>query len=1046
MDFSSPLFIKYAILACALLFSCIFYGASSSPCHSGDLVALRNFAGTLTNGSILLSWPGDDACCLWDGVCCSQDSNAASNLSRVTHLLLPNRGLEGSISPALSNLDELLSLDLSSNLLSGSIPLELSLLRRLNHLDLSHNALSGPVTAISAINTLQSLKLSSNFFKASLTDLGVDLLNLIYLNISNNSFYGSLTPSICIGSTLIQVADISMNSFSGELDGNIFSNCSASLKELNLGSNFLTGSLPDSLFDLISLQMLSLSFNNFSCGLSERLNKLSELRRLIISGNRFSGELPDVFGNLSMLEQLIADSNSFSGELPRSVGDCFKLKYLDLRNNSLTGSINIDFSGLTLLTTLDLASNNFEGDLPSSLCNCQQLRILSFAKNRLSGEIPKEYAKLESLSFVSLSNNSFHDVSGAMAVFQSCKNLSALILTKNFHGELIPELSYDFRNLSILALGNCALFGKIPFWLTNCINLQVLDLSWNHLSGTIPPWMGRFDRLIYLDISNNSLSGKIPKSFTELKSLKLIHAYINPNSMSEPLYVKHNRSVGGLQYNQISGFPPAIYLNDNEINGTIWPEFGQLKALHVLDLSNNHITGTIPETISNMQNLEILDLSSNALNGTIPSSLSKLTFLSKFNVAHNNLHGEIPTGGQFFSFSNSSFEGNPGLCRASDPCIESSVGVGRTRELPAGIGSRIGKSTILGIIISVAIGIVVLLGVILLNLSSKEVGGQGEVEDEVEEGSRRSFGSTSKMVLFFQGSDSKDLTINDLLRATNGFDQANIIGCGGFGLVYKAYLPDGTKAAIKKLTGDCGQMEREFRAEVEALSRAQHKNLVSLKGYCRYGDDRLLIYSFMENGSLDYWLHERMDGGCLLSWKTRLKIAQGSARGLQYLHKVCQPNIIHRDVKSSNILLDERFEAHLADFGLSRLIRPHDTHVTTELVGTLGYIPPEYSQTLIATPKGDVFSFGVVIMELLTGRRPVDVCKGKGCRNLVSWVFQMRGEGKVEMVFDETMWRKEDEDELMRVLHIAFSCVSADPKQRPSIDEVVLLLDRVGSD
>lgn len=202
----------------------------------------------------------------------------------------------------------------------------------------------------------------------------------------------------------------------------------------------------------------------------------------------------------------------------------------------------------------------------------------------------------------------------------------------------------------------------------------------------------------------------------------------------------------------------------------------------------------------------------------------------------------------------------------------------------------------------------------------------------------------------------------------------------------------------------------------------------------------------MENGSLDYWLHEKMDGASLLQWKTRLRIARGSARGLEHLHRVCQPNIIHRDVKSSNILLDERFEAHLADFGLSRLMRPYDTHVTTELVGTLGYIPPEYSQTLMATLKGDVFSFGVVVLELLTGRRPVDVCKGRGCRNLVSWVIQMKTEGKEEKVFDDVIWRKEHEKEMMMVLDVACRCVCSDPKQRPSIDQVVLWLDRVGSD
>ncbi|CAA6671990.1 unnamed protein product [Spirodela intermedia] len=306
-------------------------------------------------------------------------------------------------------------------------------------------------------------------------------------------------------------------------------------------------------------------------------------------------------------------------------------------------------------------------------------------------------------------------------------------------------------------------------------------------------------------------------------------------------------------------------------------------------------------------------------------------------------------------------------------------------------------------------------------------------EAGLEEGTNRtSDPAGSKLVLFFHSSGSKELTISDLLRSTNNFDQANIIGCGGFGLVYKSSLPDGTQAAIKRLSSDCGQMEREFQAEVEALSRAQHKNLVSLKGYCKFGHDRLLIYSYMENGA---WTT-----GCTRG----LRIALGAARGLAYLHTICDPNIIHRDVKSSNILLDESFEAHLADFGLSRLICPYDTHVTTDLVGTLGYIPPEYAQTLTATLKGDVYSFGIVLLELLTGRRPVDVCRAKGSRDLVSWVLQMKSEGKVEQVFDPLIWSKSLERQLRAVLVTACKCISVDPRSRPSIEEVVSWLDGAG--
>ncbi|ONK74924.1 uncharacterized protein A4U43_C03F11510 [Asparagus officinalis] len=1011
-------------------------------CDPSDLVALQSFVSNLSNGSIVSTWSAETPCCNWVGVYCNKSSD------RVTKLSLSGLGLVGSISGSLGNLTQLKSLDLSRNSLAGGVPIQLGNLVNVQVLNLSYNGLWGHVTALGSMQALEWLDLSSNSFNGSFSDFSLGLPNLSFFNISNNSMSGSIGSDICIGSKSIRVIDFSMNFFSGSLAGDMFANCGGSLKELYLGFNSLSGNLPAELFELVSLEKLSLEFNEFLGGLGENLSNLSSLRSLILSENRFSGPIPDVFGNLTMLEKLIAPSNSFSGDIPNSLSLCSVLRELDLRNNSLVGHLDLDFSSLPLLTSLDLASNFLEGSLPVSLSTCSKLETLSLAKNGLSGEIPTEFGNLESLSFLSLSNNSFHNIASALAVLRQCKNLTTLILTKNFNGEEVPEFSIEFPHLQILAFGNCALHGEIPIWLMSCKKLQVLDLSWNRFHGRIPSWIGQLENLIYLDISNNSLTGEIPKSLTQLKSLSLANSFTNGSSIVMPLYVKRNESVLGLQYNQVSSFPPSLYLNDNGINGSIWPEFGKLKALHVLDLSRNNISGIIPDTISEMENLEILDLSCNDLNGSIPQSLSKLTFLSKFSVAHNHLEGEIPTGGQFFSFSNSSFEGNLGLCRGPDTCNKTKEIIGMTPEISSKMNGRVGRKSVLGITISISVGIVVLFIVLLLNLSKKEaIDPTNEEDEEIEEGAFRPSDSGSKLVLFFQNSDSnKELTISDLLKSTNNFDQANIIGCGGFGLVYKAYLPNGTKTAIKRLSGDCGQMEREFRAEVEALSRAQHKNLVALKGYCRYGNDRLLIYSYMENGSLDYWLHEKSDGGSLLKWDSRLKIAQGSARGLAYLHKVCEPNIIHRDVKSSNILLDEKFEAHLADFGLARLIRPYDTHVTTDLVGTLGYIPPEYSQTLTATLRGDVFSFGVVLLELLTGRRPVDVCKGRGCRDLVSWVLQMKAEGKEEQVFDAVIWSKAKERELMVVLETACRCIVSDPRHRPTIDQVVIWLDGVGVD
>ncbi|GLU23339.1 hypothetical protein SLE2022_393560 [Rubroshorea leprosula] len=1043
LEFAPMTFFKWVLLACFLC-SSLGLQTSGQSCHPNDLVALKEFAGSLTDGSIITAWSNESICCQWDGVFC-ENKSSGSNSSRVIMLILPNKGLKGTVSSSLGHLDQLKLLNLSCNRLEGGLPQELSNLKQLEVLDLSHNKLSGPVSeSLSGLVSIQSLNISSNSFNGSISALR-GFPNVSVFNMSNNSFTGQVSPWICSFSKGLQIIDLSMNHLVGTLEGQ--GSCSTSLRELHLGYNSLSGHLPGYLYSMSSLEQLSIPANNFSGQLSENLGNLSSLKSLLISGNRFSGAIPDVFGNLTNLEQLTAHSNSFSGPLPASLALCSKLQMLDLGNNSLTGGIELNFAGMPSLCTLDLATNHFTGFLPSSLSVCKELKTLNLAKNGLSGSIPESFAKLTSLSFLSLSNNSFVGLSGSLSVLQQCKNLTTLILTKNFHGEEIPQNISGFENLMVLAFGNCGLRGKIPDWLLNCRKIGVLDLSWNQLDGSIPSWIDQMENLFYLDLSNNSLTGEIPKGLAELKSLVSSNSSLStlPPSVGIPLYVKRNRSASGLPYNQASSFPPSILLSNNRLNGTILSEIGQLKQLHILDLSRNNITGVIPDSISEMENLETLDLSFNDLYGSIPQSFDKLTFLSKFSVAFNHLHGVIPTGGQFYSFPSSSFEGNPGLCgKIVSPChVPDSM---LQPHAHYGSNSKFGRSSILVVTIGIAVGILLLLATVLLRMSRRIAGDPINDLDEELSRPRRSEALYSSKLVLFHNANCKELTVADLLKSTNNFNQANIIGCGGFGLVYKAYLPDGTKAAVKRLSGDCGQMEREFQAEVEALSRAQHKNLVSLQGYCKHGNDRLLIYSYMENGSLDYWLHESIDGSSVLKWDVRLKIAQGAAGGLAYLHRVCEPNIVHRDVKSSNILLDDKFEAHLADFGLSRLLRPYDTHVTTDLVGTLGYIPPEYSQTLTATCRGDVYSFGVVLLELLTGRRPVEVCKGKNCRDLVSWVFQMKSEKREAEIVDSSIWDKDREKQLLEMLEIACKCLDQDPRRRPLIEEVALWLDGIGSE
>ncbi|OWM77225.1 phytosulfokine receptor 1 [Punica granatum] len=999
--------------------------SQSLTCDAGDLRALQDLMKGLESG--IDGWGGNSStnCCDWPGVSCNSSaslglSDGASGSERVVQLVLGSRRLIGNLSSAVGDLDQLRLLNLSRNSLQKGIPSSVLRLPNLEALDLSYNDLSGPVPASIYLPSIQ------------------------FFDISQNSFSGPLPVGICANSTRIRFLNLSVNYFSGDIPPGL-GNCRL-LEDLRLGTNDLTGSIPEDIFGLGRLARFLIQDNKLAGPLSSGIGNLSHLVKLDLSLNMFLGNIPDVFGNMRSLQYFIGHSNGFNGSIPSSLSNSETLVFLNLRNNSLAGSINLNCTAMTSLGSLDLGSNSFDGPLPNNLPECRSLRNINLARNSFSGEIPSTFGNFQSLVYLSLSNSSLTNLSSALGILQQCRNLTYLVLTWNFYDELLPAGStLNFPNLRVLIAANSRLQGPVPEWLNKSTNLQLLDLSWNRLSGPVPSWFGSFQSLFYLDLSNNSLTGEIPKEITSLPSLINRNISLEEPSPDFPLFMKRNVSARGLQYNQVLNLPPTLDLGYNSLSGSIWPQFGNLKKLHILDFRNNFLSGSIPDSLSGMTSLEALDLSCNNLSGTLPSSLTRLNFLSKFTVAHNNLWGPIPIGTQFATFPNSSFEGTNLCGDHAPPCPADQDRNASSKTSHQ--SNRSGK--IVGMAVGVVVGTIFILGLMILIVWRTH--NPGEVDPEKEEGrycNRDIKEQESQLLVMFEHMESTDekLLYEDISRATENFEQKNIVGCGGFGMVYKATLPDGSKLAIKKLSGDCGQMEREFQAEVEALSRARHPNLVPLQGYCMDGEVRLLIYSYMENGSLDYWLHEKPDGPAKMDWSTRLKIARGAASGLAYLHQSCEPHILHRDIKTSNILLDQDFEAHLADFGLARLICAYDTHVTTDLVGTLGYIPPEYGQASVATYKGDVYSFGVVLLELLTGKRPMDICKPKGSRDLISWVIQMKRDGREGEVFDQNIYGKQHDKEILRVFEIACCCLNNSPKDRPLTQLLVSWLEKVDSD
>jgi Leucine-rich repeat (LRR) protein len=1002
-------------------------------CTEHESTSLLRFLGGLSQGgNLTLTWKNGTDCCTWEGITCSPDR-------MVTDVFLASRNLQGLISSSLGNLTGLLHLNLSYNLLSGGLPLELVLSSSITVLDVSFNQLSGDLKEMSSatpVRPLKVLNISSNLFSGHFPSTTWEVTkSLVVLNISNNSFIGKIPTTFCFSAPSFAVLELSYNQFNGSVPSELGS-CSM-MTSLSAGHNNLSGTLPDVLLNATLLEHLSFPNNQLKGSLLSSISKLRNLVTLDLGGNEFSGNIPDSIGELKRLEEIHLDYNNISGELPSTLSSCTSLVTIDLKNNKFNGALTrVNFSTLTNLKTLDLVWNNFTGTIPESIYSCSNLTALRLSCNGLHGRLSESIDNLKSLSFLSLVNISLTNITSALQILRNCRNLTTLLIGHNFLHEAMPQDDTidGFENLQVFSINDCSLSGKIPPWLSKLTNLEMLFLYNNQLTGPIPDWISNLNSLFYIDISNNSFTGEIPMALMEMPMLKTNN--IPPKVFEIPVY-----TTPSLQYRMPGAFPKVLNLSINNLTGMIPKEIGRLKALLSLSLSTNKLSGEIPEAICNLTNLQVLDLSSNNLTGKIPAALNDLHFLSKFNVSNNDLEGSVPTVGQLSTFPHSSFDGNPKLC---GPML---VNHCDSAEAPLTSKKRRNKTAIFAPAFGVFFGgvaILFLLARLIFFFRSKRfmTRSRGNNKD-VTEGMPSNFNSEQSLVMVSRSKgENGRLTFTDLVKATNNFDKENIIGCGGYGLVYKAELPHGSKVAIKKLSSEMCLVDREFSAEVDALSMAQHDNLVPLWGYCIQGNSRFLIYSYMENGSLDDWLHNRDDDTSLfLDWPMRLKIAKGASQGLSYIHDVCKPHIVHRDIKSSNILLDKEFKAYVADFGLSRLVLPNKTHVTTELVGTLGYIPPEYGQGWVATLRGDIYSFGVVLLELLTGQRPVPISFVS--KELVQWVLEMRSEGKQIEVLDSALRGTGYEEQMLKMLEVACQCVNHNPSMRPTIQEVVSCLDSI---
>ncbi|XP_047333995.1 leucine-rich repeat receptor-like serine/threonine-protein kinase BAM3 isoform X2 [Impatiens glandulifera] len=776
-----------------------------------------------------------------------------------------------------------------------------------------------------------------------------------------------------------------------------------SLETLSLAGNDLNGKIPGELSNLTNLKKLELGhYNVFEGGIPRELAKLVNLVYLDLSACELDGSIPHELGNLRSLESLYLHTNMLSNTIPKQLGNLTNLVNLDLSNNVLTREVPYELSNLKQLRLMNLFMNRLHGSIPDYVSDLPELSFLNLWMNNFTGMIPASLGQNGKLKELDLSSNK---LTGTIPSHLCDSNqLTILILLKNFLFGPIPDSLGHCMSLVRVRLGQNYFNGSIPIGFIYLPELNLLELESNYLSGTLsenPDSNSKPDKLGELNLSNNLLSGSLPFSISNLSSLQIL--LLSGNQFSGPI----PPSIGELQ--QVL----KLDLNGNMLTGEVPPEIGNCQHLTYLDLSKNNLSGSIPSEISNIRILNYLNLSRNHFNEVIPKSIGLMKSLTIADFSFNDLSGNLPESGQFAFFNVTSFAGNPRLCGPllNNPCNFTSF-TKPTRKTSAEFKLVFALGMLLCSLVFVAAAII----------KAKTF--------------KKSNTSSWKMTTF----QKAEFTISDVLECMK---DGNVIGRGGAGVVYHGKMPNGVEIAVKKLLGfGTASHDHGFRAEIRTLGNIRHRNIVRLLAFCSNKETNLLVYEYLRNGSLGDTLHGKK--GSILGWRLRYKIAMEAASGLCYLHHDCSPLIVHRDVKSNNILLNSNFEAHVADFGLAKYLAGGGaSECMSAIAGSYGYIAPEYAYTLRVDEKSDVYSFGVVLLELLTGRRPVGEF-GDGV-DIVQWVKKITSGRKerASHIVDPRLMATIPQDEASHLLFVAMLCVQENSVERPTMREVIQMLSEL---
>ncbi|KAL3679235.1 hypothetical protein R1sor_022191 [Riccia sorocarpa] len=748
--------------------------------------------------------------------------------------------------------------------------------------------------------------------------------------------------------------------------------------------------------------------------LAEEIGNLTGLRKISLHDNAIGGSVPWSLGALPALRGLALFSNQLTGSIPQNLGNSSSLQQLDLKDNLLTGPIPIGLALPPRMNLIDLSGNRLWGGFPYDWIQSSSLESVNLARNFLSGTLPDQWNAINSSA------------------------LRTLDVSDNYFSGSIPPTLGVRSNLTTFRARNNQLSGNIPDELVQLNQLKVLDLANNSLTGDVPSSLYTLPSITYFNVERNSLQGPIPPSLGAA-TLTTLHLSSNNLSGSVP------EQIGGLS-NLIS-----LNISNNSFSGSLPRGIGNLTLLQYLLLANNSFEGDVPEEVGNLTSLRALDMSRNNFSGPLPMSLLQLTKLTSFNVSYNNLSGAIPPFPQ--AFDDSAFLGNPGFCGVSPfplcpdftaPSPSLSPANGTRGLIPVSSkGHRLSTVAIVFIALGAALALLLLLCLCFFVVVRRSDDKKGSAPMGFSSKGMESSMDSEEMVgklVHFDGPLA--FSADHLLCAT-----AEVLGKSAYGTVYKATLEDGNIIAVKRLREGIVKGQKEFESEVGTLGKMRHPNLLALRAYY-WGpkDEKLLVFDYMSCGSLAAFLHAR-GPETPLTWETRMKVTMGAAKGLGYLHE--SQNIIHGNLSATNILLDARMNAKISDYGLSRLMTPQAMSGLMATAGTLGYRAPELAKTKKPTRKSDVYSFGIVLLELLTGKAPVEQSSSDSGMDLAEWVSSVVKEEWTSEVFDVEIIKgasPHQEEEMMNCLQLALVCVNTSATSRPEMEDVIRQLEEIRPD